>query len=100
MGRPTCASVSWSLAMDHEDTIRKAAADTAAAFGGVIPEEDLVQEGLLYVATHVDAFTAALQAGGDRQFEWDVRRKMRRWSTEEAGKRRSQTSFRDELGAP
>ena len=76
----------WNLAMEHEAEVLEAAGKVYNAYAGAIPLEDLVQEGLLYVATHTTALRKALSTGGRSYLEWYVRQELRRLCTKEAKK--------------
>lgn len=73
----------WGLALAYEVDIRQAAREAARAYSGAIPEQDLAQDGLLYVATHPDAMRRQLKKGGPGYLRRSVRSELRRRSGRE-----------------
>jgi hypothetical protein len=78
--------VDWNYGADVEAEVRKAAAIVAREWHGVVPFDDLLQEGRIYAATHPDML-AAHRASPDKgvaYFGWSIRSALVRLCEREA----------------
>jgi hypothetical protein len=78
--------VDWNYGSDVESEIRRAAAIVAHDWRGVMPFDDLLQEGRIYAATHPDMLAAHRTSPGKgvSYFGWSIRSALVRLCEREA----------------